>query len=37
LNAQKLPPWLMPAVDLATSPPQSGTAPPQPAATPTHC
>src|SRR5690349_6283368 len=32
-----MPPWLMPACFLATSPPQSGTAPPQPEATATYC
>src|SRR5690242_20749889 len=37
LKAQRLPPWVMPAWLFATSPPQSGTAPPQPETTATHC
>src|SRR5512146_1306132 len=37
LNAQRLPPCVMLAWLFATSPPQSGTAPPHPETTATHC
>ena len=37
LNAQTEPPWFRYLTTLATSPPHSGTAPPQPATIATHC
>src|SRR6187549_315003 len=37
LKTQSMPPWLMSLTFLATSPPHSGTAPPQPETTETYC
>src|SRR5690554_2053679 len=37
LNVQTIPPWLKSLTTLATSPPQRGTAPPQPERTDTYC
>src|SRR5512134_1198835 len=37
LKAQSIPPWVIWECFFATSPPQSGTAPPQPETTATYC
>src|SRR5690606_13452898 len=37
LKVQSMPPWLKSFTRLATSPPHSGTAPPQPESTETYC